>query len=97
MPQTAKLNRIAAISIAVAIAVTAIKYLAYMRTGSVALYSDALESIVNVLTAVVALIAVRIGAQPADRDHQFGHHKAEYISAVLEGALIVDVFGGEGA
>ena len=89
MPQTAKLNRIAAISIAVAIAVTAIKYLAYMRTGSVALYSDALESIVNVLTAVVALIAVRIGAQPADRDHQFGHHKAEYISAVLEGALIV--------
>lgn len=89
MLQGPRLNRIAAISIAVAIAVMAIKYLAYLRTGSVALYSDALESIVNVITAIVALIAVRVGAQPADRNHQFGHHKAEYISAVLEGALII--------
>jgi cation diffusion facilitator family transporter len=89
MSQSSRLNRIAAASIAVAIAVMAIKYFAYMRTGSVALYSDALESIVNVVTAIVALIAVSIGARPADRDHQFGHHKAEYISAVLEGALII--------
>ncbi len=80
---------IAAVSIAVAIAVMAIKYVAYLKTGSVALYSDALESIVNVVTAVVALITIRISARPADRRHQFGHHKAEYFSAVVEGALIV--------
>jgi cation diffusion facilitator family transporter len=55
----------------------------------VALFSDALESIVNVLTAVAALIAIRIGAQPPDRGHPFGHHKAEYFSAVLEGTLII--------
>ena len=80
---------IAAVSIAVAIAVMGIKYVAYLKTGSVALYSDALESIVNVVTAVVALITIRISARPADRRHQFGHHKAEYFSAVIEGALIV--------
>jgi cation diffusion facilitator family transporter len=66
-----------------------VKYLAYLKTGSVALYSDALESIVNVVTAVVALVAIRISSRPADRRHQFGHHKAEYFSAVLEGALII--------
>ncbi len=80
---------IAAVSIAVAIAVMGIKYVAYLKTGSVALYSDALESIVNVVTAVVALITIRISARPADRRHQFGHHKAEYFSAVVEGALII--------
>src|SRR5262245_29202036 len=67
----------------------AIKYAAYLRTGSVALYSDALESGVNVLTAVAALIAVSISRRPADRRHPFGHHKAEYFSAGFEGALIV--------
>lgn len=80
---------IAAASIVVALAVMGIKYVAYLKTGSVALYSDALESIVNVLTAVVALVAIRISSRPADRRHQFGHHKAEYFSAVLEGVLIV--------
>ncbi len=63
--------------------------LAYWVTGSVALYSDALESIVNLITALVALYAIHVSAQPADRRHQFGHHKAEYFSAVLEGVLIV--------
>src|SRR5262245_22887084 len=67
----------------------AIKYLAYLRTGSVALYSDALESGVNVLTAAAALVAVSISRRPADRRHPFGHHKAEYFSAGFEGALIV--------
>lgn len=76
-------------SIAVAIAVMALKYAAFLVTGSVALYSDALESIVNLVTAVAALIAIYISSQPADRKHPFGHHKAEYLSAVLEGALIV--------
>ncbi len=84
-----KVSRLAAASILVALVVMAIKYVAYLRTGSVALYSDALESIVNVITAVAALIAVRVSAQPADRNHPFGHHKAEYFSAGLEGALIV--------
>jgi cation diffusion facilitator family transporter len=67
----------------------ALKYGAFLVTGSVALYSDALESIVNLVTAVAALIAIYISSQPADRKHPFGHHKAEYLSAVLEGALIV--------
>lgn len=76
-------------SIVVALSVMALKYGAYLVTGSVALYSDALESIVNLVTAVAALLAIRISAQPADRKHPFGHHKAEYLSAVLEGVLIV--------
>ncbi len=80
---------IAATSIAIALAVMGIKYIAFLMTGSVALFSDALESIVNVLTAVAALIAIRVGAQPPDRGHPFGHHKAEYFAAVLEGALII--------
>ena len=82
-------EKMAIASIVVACAVLGIKYLAYWTTDSVALYSDALESIVNVVTAIVALIAVRISARPADRQHQFGHHKAEYFSAVIEGALII--------
>jgi len=88
--QTAdKLKLAGIISIAVAGAVLALKYLAYWVTGSVALYSDALESIVNLITAIIALYAIHVADQPADRQHQFGHHKAEYFSAVLEGVLIV--------
>ncbi|MGE0022796.1 MAG: cation diffusion facilitator family transporter [Hyphomicrobium sp.] len=83
------LHLVAAGSIAIALAVMALKYVAYLVTGSVALYSDALESIVNLVTAVAALLAVNISARPADRQHPFGHHKAEYFSAVLEGVLIV--------
>jgi cation diffusion facilitator family transporter len=79
----------AAVSIAVGLAVLALKYLAYHFTGSVALLSDSIESIVNVVTAIVALIAVRFAAQPADKEHPYGHHKAEYVSAVVEGVLIV--------
>jgi cation diffusion facilitator family transporter len=82
-------SRMAMASIAVALVVMGIKYLAYWTTGSVALYSDALESIVNLITAIAALVAIRISARPADRRHQFGHHKAEYFSAVLEGVLII--------
>ena len=81
--------KIAVVSILVAVTVMGIKYLAYLKTGSVALYSDALESIVNVITAVAALVAVRISAQPPDKSHPYGHHKVEYFSAVLEGALII--------
>ena len=85
----ARTHRMAAASIVNACAVLGIKYAAYWVTGSVALYSDALESIVNVVTALVALLAIRISARPADRRHQFGHHKAEYFSAVIEGVLII--------
>jgi cation diffusion facilitator family transporter len=80
---------VAAGSIAVALAVMALKYLAFLVTGSVALYSDALESIVNMVTAITALVAIQVGAQPADKNHPFGHSKAEYLSAVIEGALII--------
>jgi cation diffusion facilitator family transporter len=66
-----------------------LKFVAWRMTGSVALYSDALESIVNVITATAALWAIRVSHKPADQDHPFGHHKAEYFSAVLEGVLIV--------
>jgi len=86
---SARLRLAALASIVVAVAVFGLKFLAYWRTGSVALYSDALESIVNLVTAVAALYAVHVANQPADRQHQFGHHKAEYFSAVLEGVLIV--------
>ena len=93
MPDTAQISaklRLAALgSIVVAVLVFGLKFLAYWRTGSVALYSDALESIVNLVTAFAALYAVHVANQPADRQHQFGHHKAEYFSAVLEGVLIV--------
>ncbi|MBB5223781.1 cation diffusion facilitator family transporter [Amaricoccus macauensis] len=81
--------RIAAGSILIGILVLGIKWLAYMVTGSVALYSDALESFVNVVTAIAALLAVRLSEQPADHNHPYGHHKVEYFSAVLAGALIM--------
>jgi cation diffusion facilitator family transporter len=84
-----QLQRIAGGSVAVGCVVLALKYFAYHITGSVALYSDALESIVNVATAVAALIAIRLSAKPADANHPYGHHKAEYLSVVLEGVLIV--------
>lgn len=81
--------RVALASIFVGIAVLALKYLAYRWTGSVALYSDALESIVNVASAIAAFLAVWFAAKPADSNHPYGHHKAEYMAAVLVGVLIV--------
>lgn len=76
-------------SLVVGIVVLGLKTLAWWLTGSVALYSDALESIINVAAAAAALIAIRLSAKPADANHPYGHHKAEYFSAVLEGVLIV--------
>jgi cation diffusion facilitator family transporter len=81
--------RIAAGSLAVSIAVLAIKFGAYLLTGSVALYSDAMESIINVLTAAAAIVAIRSAARPPDAEHPYGHDKAEYLSAVMVGTLIV--------
>lgn len=82
-------SRMALVSVAVGCAVLGIKYVAYVMTGSVALYSDAVESVVNVVAAVVAWIALSAAASPPDACHPYGHHKAEYFSAGLEGALIV--------
>lgn len=84
-----RVQKLAIGSIVVGVAVLALKYLAYHVTGSIALLSDAIESIVNIATAIAALIAIRFAAQPADENHPYGHHKAEYLSAVVEGALII--------
>lgn len=81
--------RLAIGSVFVGALVLGIKTLAWWLTGSVALFSDALESTVNVATAIAALIAIRIAARPADASHPYGHHKAEFFSAVLEGVMII--------
>ncbi len=89
MSVKATVRRLAAASIAVAFLVMGMKFVAWYVTGSVALLSDALESIVNVIAASIAWYAIRLSHKPADEEHPFGHHKAEYFSAVTEGVLIV--------
>lgn len=88
-PSHATLYRLALGSIGIGVLVLGLKFLAWRLTGSVALYSDALESIINVATAVAAFVAVRVSAMPADDNHPYGHTKAEYLSAVIEGVLII--------
>jgi cation diffusion facilitator family transporter len=75
-------------SIGVAAVTIALKTLAWWLTGSVGLLSDALESIVNLASAAFALLMVKIAARPADEDHPYGHHKAEYFSSGFEGLAI---------
>lgn len=81
--------RIAQGSILVGLVVLGLKGAAWWLTGSAALYSDALETVVNVAASVVALFALTVANRPADREHPFGHAKAEFLAAGLEGALIV--------
>jgi len=81
-------TRIAYGSLAVGLAVLAMKGFAAYSTGSIALFSDALESVINVVTALVALVAVRLAARPADATLPYGYHKAEYFSAVVIGVFI---------
>lgn len=88
MPQHS-LRRYALISIAAALATIGLKGGAYVLTGSVGLLSDALESLVNLLAAVVALFALGVAARPADEEHAYGHGKAEYFSSGFEGALVL--------
>jgi cation diffusion facilitator family transporter len=76
-------------SLLVGVVVLGLKSLAWWITGSVALLSDALESTVNLTTAFAALIAIQVAQRPADANHPFGHHKAEFFSAVLEGVMII--------
>ncbi len=83
-----RIAQIAGANIGVALVVVGLKYVAYLVSGSIALFSDALESVVNVMTAMAALVAVRLSAKPADSDHPFGHHKAEFLAAMFEGAMI---------
>lgn len=82
------LSRFMLLSLAAALVTMALKALAALVTGSVGFLSDALESGVNLVAAVVALIALRAAARPRDADHHFGHGKAEYLSAMVEGAMI---------
>ena len=83
------LQRLAIGSVFAGLVALGLKFAAYALTGSIALYSDALEGIINVATAVAVLLALRYSAKPADANHPYGHYKAEYFSVVLEGVLIV--------
>jgi cation diffusion facilitator family transporter len=81
------------LSIAAAILTIALKAGAYFLTGSVGLLSDAAESCVNLVAAIVATWAVTFAAKPPDEEHEFGHYKAEYFSSGVEGALILVAAG----
>ena len=83
-----RLSRLLWLSIAAAVATITLKTLAWLLTGSVGLLSDAAESVVNLFAAIVALGALRWASKPADEEHAYGHAKAEYFSAGIEGALI---------
>jgi cation diffusion facilitator family transporter len=76
------------LSIAAALATIALKSFAYLLTGSVGLLSDAMESVVNLVAAILALVALTVAARPADDTHHYGHGKAEYFSAGAEGVMI---------
>ncbi len=76
------------LSLVVGVALLAVKYAAYLWTGSAAVLSDALESIINVMAALFALGSLVFAGRPADRGHPYGHGKIEYFSAVFEGGLI---------
>ena len=82
------IERFLLLSIAAAISTIALKSAAAYLTGSVGFLSDALESVVNLVAAIVALIATCIAAKPADANHNFGHGKSEYVSALVEGTMI---------
>src|SRR5437762_7630048 len=84
-----QLERYAWLSIAAALATIGLKMFAWRLTGSVGLLSDALESLVNLAAALLALSMLRLAASPPDEQHHYGFSKAEYFSAGIEGALIV--------
>ena len=86
---TRDLSKFAWLSIAAALVTMGLKLGAWLVTGSVGLLSDALESSVNLVAAVLMLVALRISARPADETHEFGHEKAELFSAGAEGSMII--------
>jgi cation diffusion facilitator family transporter len=83
------LTKWAWLSVGAAVVTIGMKTFAYLVTGSVGLLSDALESVVNLVAAILALIAIAAAARPADEKHHFGHGKAEYLSAGAEGVMIL--------
>jgi cation diffusion facilitator family transporter len=87
------LTRYAWLTIAAAVFTMGLKAAAYFVTGSVGLLSDALESVVNLVGGVMALAMLTVAARPPDEDHVYGHSKAEYFSAVVEGSLIIVAAG----
>src|SRR5689334_24194632 len=88
------LERFAWLSIVAALVTIALKMAAWRLTGSVGLLSDALESLVNLAAALLALWMLRVAASPPDEDHPYGFSKAEYFSAGIEGGLIVVAAAG---
>ena len=84
----AYLQRFMWLSLAASVTTVVLKYVAYLLTDSVGLLSDAIESIVNVVAAIIALLALRAAAKPADDTHHFGRGKAEYLSSGIEGFMI---------
>ena len=82
------IQKIAAFSILVALTVLTLKLVAWQVTGSIALFSEATECLVNLTSSTSAFIAIRIASRPADARHPYGHHKAEFISAMLGGSMI---------
>ncbi|MGH7180280.1 MAG: cation diffusion facilitator family transporter [Tepidisphaeraceae bacterium] len=82
-------RRAASISVAISVALLVVKFAAYMVTGSAAVFSDALESIVNVLASILALYSIIVAHAPADREHPYGHGKIEFLSAGFEGGMML--------
>ena len=87
--QKKSLRKFIYLSIVAAIATISFKLLAYYLTDSIGLFSDAIESFVNLAAAIIALIMLTIAEKPADEEHAFGHSKAEYFSSAIEGSLII--------
>lgn len=83
------LTRFAWLSIFAALVTIGLKTGAYLLTGSVGLLSDALESLINLAAAVIALMMLKLAARPPDEEHAFGHDKAEYFASGMEGTLIL--------
>lgn len=81
-------TRLTVVALIVSVALTGVKFFGWRLTLSQAVYSDFLESIVNIVAGIMAIFVVRYAAKPADRDHPYGHGKIEYFSAAFEGGLI---------
>jgi cation diffusion facilitator family transporter len=89
IPAPARPSRYAWLSIAAALATMALKAWAWLLTGSVGLFADALESLVNLAAGVMALLVLRVAERPPDEEHLYGHEKAEYFASGAEGTLIL--------
>ena len=93
MAQASMERKATRIAVVVAVALLLIKLAAYRATGSTAVFSDAMESLVNVVASLLAVWSVWMAHRPADRTHPYGHGKAEFVSAAIEGGLVVAAAG----